>query len=420
VEDQNQTLDIKRYLFIIYKKRYLAVLSAVCIMAIATVYAYVKPKVYEASSIVAIEKNYLNVLIRDAAGIPSVNDRVQALSVLMTSRKMIVRVLTDLGVSIDKLSAEEFAKLIRNFQNGTQIKFDPGRSDQGSMDIFTVTYRNVNPQFARDYVNQLLKFYMQENLAAKQKEAVGANRFIYEQLELYKDRIDKTEAELAQLKKDRAVQSTARLAALRKKYDELLVQYTEQHPEVIKVKEEIQALQERIGDQKRATRYGGGFDSAGDETRSAASGTGAKSIADLERNQDTYKKVYESLLASLGRSEVTAQVEVQAKSDSFNIVEPAILPALPVGPQRWKMILAGIFVGLASGIGVAILLDMMDKSIKSVSTLKGLGLPVIGIVPRIRNARTMAANRLKDRLLYGAAGAYVIGIATLAAIEFFK
>jgi succinoglycan biosynthesis transport protein ExoP len=338
----------------------------------------------------------------------------------MTSRKMIVRVLTDLGVSIDKLSAEEFAKLIRNFQNGTQIKFDPGRSDQGSMDIFTVTYRNVNPQFARDYVNQLLKFYMQENLAAKQKEAVGANRFIYEQLELYKDRIDKTEAELAQLKKDRAVQSTARLAALRKKYDELLVQYTEQHPEVIKVKEEIQALQERIGDQKRATRYGGGFDSAGDETRSAASGTGAKSIADLERNQDTYKKVYESLLASLGRSEVTAQVEVQAKSDSFNIVEPAILPALPVGPQRWKMILAGIFVGLASGIGVAILLDMMDKSIKSVSTLKGLGLPVIGIVPRIRNARTMAANRLKDRLLYGAAGAYVIGIATLAAIEFFK
>ncbi len=395
---------------VLYRRRYAAIVTAALVITIVTTVAYLKPRTYEASTTVQVGKNYLNALMRDIAVSPSMEERIQSLSVMLTSRSTLLRVFEDLGMPVDRMDEAYLAKLIRYYQRATQIAFENGSGRRDS-DFLTVSYRDADARFARDYVNSLVRQYAVENLAMKRKAALGANRFIYEQLDLYKDKIEQTESTLTRLKQDQGVQATARLSALRKKYDELSSLYTERHPELMRVKAEIRDLEEQRNGGKRGRKFGPGASAL------ASAGTGT-TIADLERNRDAYKKIYESLVASVGRAEVSTQVETAGSDDLFTIVEPAVLPVLPVGPPRWKIIFLGLFAGVAGGTALAVLLDMADRTIKQVTVLKGLGLPVVAVIPSIRNAAALARIRKKDRLLYGTAGTYAAGIAVLALVEY--
>ena len=423
MDDQQQEFDIKRYLQIIYKKRNLFILVAAGIITLVTMVSYLTPEIYEASTTVSIEKNYLNVLMRDIAVASSMDQQVQALSIVMKSRSMLLRVLTDLEMNLEGKSELEIEKLITYFQKNTKIRFDLSRANSRDMDIFTVTYRDRDPRFARDYVNTIVKRYVIESLSLNRKEALGANRFIYEQMELYKEKIDRTERELAQKRKQPGVRTAARLEELQKTYNNLLTQYTERHPEVMRIKAEIDDLeatrQQKNREQDSTAPGKRSTDRAVGSAHSAASKDERK-VTDLERDLDAYKKVYESLVASLGRSEVSAQVEVQAKADTFNILEPAFLPIKPVSRPRWKLIILGILAGIAGGAGTVILLDMMDKTIKDIDSLKNFGIPVIGMIPRIRSVDAIIAARKKDVLVYTGAGVFLAGIMVIVVVEFFR
>jgi uncharacterized protein involved in exopolysaccharide biosynthesis len=414
MENQEQTMDIRRYLQVLYKKRYLFIVVAAGIITAITVASYFMPKIYEASTTVSIQKNYLNVLMRDIAVAPSMEDQLKALSIVMTSRSNLLHVLTDLGVPMDTKTEAETEKLFKYFQKSTQIKFGPSRRDT---DLFTVAYRDHDPKFARDYVNALVKQYVHGSLSAKREESLGANRFIFEQMEQYKQKINEIEAKLEQKKKQPGVQAATRLAALEKKYHDLLTQYTERHPEVMRLKSEIESAREQAHEQKSSGPEDGGADRSAEQAQGTASGS-RKSIADLERDRDAYKKIYESLAASLGKSEVSAQIEVSAQADTFNILEPAVLPLTPVSRPRWMVILLGIVAGIAGAAGTVILLDMMDSTIKSIDTFRKLGLPVIGVIPRITSVEAIVAAKRKDMLAYGFAGLYLVVVGAIFIVEY--
>ena len=421
MENQPQEMDVRRYLQVIHAKRYLFVLVTAGIISLITAASYVVPRSYEASATVSIEKNYLNVLMQDIAVTPSIEERGHALSVVMMSRGMLLRVLSDLKVEVGSKSEAEIEKIIKRFQTKTQIKIDINRSSRKDMELFTVSYRDNEPQFARDYVNMLINRYIVDSLSSKRQEAIGANRFVFSQMDLYKDKIDRTEEELARRRREQGVQLATQLPALQKKYEELLVQYTEQHPEVVRVRSEIEAAREQMQMQARQDQRPTGAEKMREkQPKARATAESKKSTADLERDREAYKKIYESLVASIGRAEMSSKVETQANSDTFRILDPAVLPIEPVGAPRWKIILLGILAGIAGGAGIVIVTNMMDRSIKDLETLKGFGLPVIGVIPRIQSVKAILSSRRKDRLLYGAAGMYLAGIAALAVVELLK
>jgi polysaccharide biosynthesis transport protein len=140
----------------------------------------------------------------------------------------------------------------------------------------------------------------------------------------------------------------------------------------------------------------------------------------LERERDYQKALYEQLVNRQGQSEISKQLEVQDKATTFRIIDPAVAPARPISPDRVKMILMGILAGLAAGVGIALLLDKTDNSVKSVDSLKMLGLPVLAAIPSIRNPAEHALKRKKDIRVFAAAGAYFSLILMVLAYEVLK
>ena len=68
----------------------------------------------------------------------------------------------------------------------------------------------------------------------------------------------------------------------------------------------------------------------------------------------------------------------------FYVVEPAKVPLVPVRPDRPKILVVGIVLGLMIGVGAALLAELLDDSLKTVEDVEAyLGYKVIGVIPEI-------------------------------------
>jgi len=149
----------------------------------------------------------------------------------------------------------------------------------------------------------------------------------------------------------------------------------------------------------------------------AAAGDGSKKLGELERERDAYKKIYEELVATLGKSEVSMHVEARDEAGTFRVVDPAVLPATPVSPDRLKIVLLGIIGGVAGAFGLALFLDSQDDAVRTVDALKGFGMQVLAVIPKIQTPREISVRRRTDALVYGVSGIYLLGIMMLFALK---
>lgn len=72
------------------------------------------------------------------------------------------------------------------------------------------------------------------------------------------------------------------------------------------------------------------------------------------------------------------------KMDNVQIIDEAQLPVAPTGPDRTKYGLTGLLLGLVAGVGLSLLLELIDKTIRTKEQLQELlAVPMLGMIPRI-------------------------------------
>jgi polysaccharide chain length determinant protein (PEP-CTERM system associated) len=315
-------------------------------------------------------------------------------------------------------------------------------------------------------------------LSAKREESYGATSFITEQTAAVKEKLDKVEAEIGRLRTEKGAALNAepatmqadisagqqrldeltlrrsqleatrnqlrsnnparsRLAALQRRLEELRVEYTDNYPEVVKVKADIEAAQNDLGrgttvsvaDPQELARVEADLSAVRTSEASQSStlansrglmyaNPGAKTALEkLEQERNSQRTMYEQLMARQGQAEVSKQMAVQDKATTFRIVDPAVMPLAPVSPNRLKIILMGIAAGIAGGFALLLAIDYFDKSVKSVDALKALGVNVLAVIPKISDPKAIEIERRRDLRLYIASGAYFSLIVALLALE---
>jgi succinoglycan biosynthesis transport protein ExoP len=137
----------------------------------------------------------------------------------------------------------------------------------------------------------------------------------------------------------------------------------------------------------------------------------------MEAERRNQKALYDQLLSRQGQSEVSKQIEVQDKTTTYRIVEPAIISVKPVKPNRLKLMLLGFIAGIAGGFGLIFGLDFVDKSIKSVDTVKSLGLQILAVVPLIPDVDNDMKLQKRNRVLTVVASCYLSLILLVIAME---
>ncbi|MFO0773559.1 MAG: hypothetical protein U0172_02700 [Nitrospiraceae bacterium] len=107
---------------------------------------------------------------------------------------------------------------------------------------------------------------------------------------------------------------------------------------------------------------------------------------DLVRQRDTTSQKYQDIRSRLFEAQVSEGLEVQRKGERFSLVNPPEMPEQPHKPNRPLITLLGLMVATAAGLGVGIVLDGVDRSIRNADHLAQLtqAFP-LAVIPYVRN-----------------------------------
>jgi capsular polysaccharide biosynthesis protein len=126
--------------------------------------------------------------------------------------------------------------------------------------------------------------------------------------------------------------------------------------------------------------------------------------------------IYNMLLQKLETAKITQRLETSREGTRYTVLDPARLPLKPIKPNKFKVILVGIFLGVAIGGGLAFSREFMDQSFLDVEDAKlSLGLPILGAISRITTPEEIEKerNRKKIVLISGSAFSITLLIITI-------
>ena len=190
----------------------------------------------------------------------------------------------------------------------------------------------------------------------------------------------------------------AELSRFEAKLEELNARYGDQHPLVIEARASIAEQRKRIDAETR--RVTGGVSVSANinrqrEAQARSSLAAQRSLvlrlkqtrddgAVLLRDIDQATKTYEALLSRMDQS----KMESQSKSGGAVQLTVADPPLQPASPKLGLNIGLAVFVGLLLGVGTGLLLEMLNRRVRSAIDLdEALGLPLLGVMPKPTDRR---------------------------------
>jgi succinoglycan biosynthesis transport protein ExoP len=219
---------------------------------------------------------------------------------------------------------------------------------------------------------------------------------------------DGTTVSTTMLKDNPQVEALKReLAALKVKLADALTEKTENHPEVVAVKRQIAEQEKELAGE--VARYRASVPELNTLEQQLASLRAH--LVGVNKDIDHYAGLFKTLPETSKEAEklklaLTASQSIYsslldyrnqmgiAESMALNDLKPvesAPLPVYPKFPNKPLNTIVGAFLGLVFGIGLAVVVEYADDTVRTAEDLEPLGLRLLGLVPKTRR-------RLIDRL----------------------
>jgi uncharacterized protein involved in exopolysaccharide biosynthesis len=134
-------------------------------------------------------------------------------------------------------------------------------------------------------------------------------------------------------------------------------------------------------------------------------------LSDLTRGYDQSKANYDDLLKKKNESAMATSMELLQQGERFRIIDPPSLPVKPDFPNRLKFCGIGLAAGLALGAGVVAGFEMLDDRLYSEKEIREMmPVPVISEIPMIITLFDEQSAKKKMWLGWATAAVVVVSI----------
>ena len=475
------------------RRRMLALAALFAVIAIAAlVIGATWPKKYESSTTILVqESNIVTGLMEGRVVATGIADRASIAREVIFSRKVMNEILVTGGWMgrQQQPSPVDQDRMIESITNRTKIASPRDN-------LIQITYTDSEPERSYRITQRLAELFIQESLAAKERESRNAFDFINSQVEAYHKKLTDAEDNLkayresnvdarpggeadsntriSQLRSQveqarmelmeqrsregalvsqvsgesevtavqtRAGQTRVQLAELQGQLDKLLLTYTDDYPDVVRIRHQMQDLREslkRQESQKALTKAGSPsaiddsvqynplyqeLKSKLNEARrngaATASRMGAtesmlkselersKRIADSEaelseltRDYEVNRDIYQDLLKRRENARVSMDLDEKQQGLTFRIQEPAVMPLRPSGLRLMHFAIAGLGLGIALPLGLLFGYARFDPRVRSAAQIERLaGVPVLATIPPYPTPGDRRRNMLQASVL---------------------
>lgn len=500
-----------------WHRRWLGLAAAWIVAIVAVTVALRIPDRYEASARLYVDtQTLLRPLMEGLSIQPNLDQQVLLISRTLISRPNVEKLvrMADLDLSTPTSAGRE--ELIDSVGAGLKL------SGNVSTNLYTISYRDTNPEQARKIVQSLLTIFVESSLGDKRQDSRTAVRFVDEQIKQYEENLKTAEGRLkdfrlkylgvagqggpdyfgrlakigeeidnARLQLRAAEQSrdsykrelageTAvllpegpiaaaplsgttvdpRLAVLRTELDNLTRRFTDQHPDVLATRRNIELLEEQRQQELQAMRRSANAsrrstDSSADrnpvfqqlkvslaEAEANVASLRAKLSAyegqyaqlkgaarlvpqveaeftQLNRDYDIQKKTYETLLAR--RQSATIGEGVQDFGGTqFRVIDPPRVAPQPVPPTRTTLLWLALAAALAGGLVVSFLASQIMPTFHDAYSLRVVSKrPILGMVTMLPTEALSKLRRRNAFLFAGGMGGLLVSFLAVFAMTGF-
>jgi len=502
------TAALLNFLKAIGKYRWYAVVITWTVAVIGWAVVLRLPNEYEASARVYVDtQSILRPLLSGMTTTPDLNQQVIFMRRTLISRPNVERLMRMVDLDVRAKNTQEHDRIVDELTSKIRL----GGTERD--DIYTISYTADDPKLGKDVVQSLLTIFVEGSFSGKKQDSQKAVQFIDDQIKNYEEklvaaentlkefkirnmgmlprdgggdfggqlmastdalnqaRLELSEAEQARnairrqingepakpgaKKIDPAVidpELEGRIAAAQKSLDNLRLQYTEQHPDIIATRRLLdQLLAQRADLAKNGTRSldpGAGYSPMLQQLNVSLSAAEARvasmrarvnefslrvdrlraksteapeveaQLAQLNRDYQVNRDNYQKLLERRESARLSGDLSSATDMLTFRVIDPPTVPNQPSGPNRLRLF-SLVFAGaLAAGLAAAFLMSQLRPAFMSQAALREeTGLPVLGSIgmnwtteQTVRRKRRLIAVGVSVLLLFGAYGAGVAAI----------
>ena len=478
--------DLQHYLGLVRRRHMQFLIPLLAGWLLVWAASWVLPSRYRSSTLILVEqptmpKDYVTPNVSD-----NLQDRLQSITQQILSRTRLLHIIDQLSLYPGHMTADDKVDRMRK-----EIEIELVR-DGDRVNAFNVSYSSRDAHTAQQVTSELTNLFISENLEVRQQQSEDTTKFLEGQLETARKTLSDQEEKIREFKGEHVGQLPAQVGSnlqilsglqsqlqteedalntakqqrvyletlvnqyrslqgppksdgsagtsaglpaldaelekLRDQLADLSSRYTDRHPDVRKLKEEI-AKTEKMRTQLAAQQKAAATAAQADPNSAAANSSASdptsplvqlqgqlqanrteianreqsikelsakvtdyqarlnqepvreQQLSDLTRGYDQSKANYDELLKKKNESAMATSMELLQQGERFRIIDAPSLPLKPDFPNRLKFCLIGLGVGLALGVVVAGVLEMLDDRVFDEKDFQKL-LPV-GVISEI-------------------------------------
>jgi len=514
-----------RVMEIVRRRKLMAAATFATVLAGAVSFALYLPDLYQATALVLVERTISESIVRTPVS-GELESRLYVIKQEILSRDRLTELIDRFALYPELRQHAPMADVLTQARNDIIVQPAGPEQVSGRTKTvsFTLRYTSDNRDTVAEVTNAVAAFYVQQNDRMRSDEAIRTTQFLRTQLADAKHQLDRHETamrdyttrytgelpqqvgfNLATLERlntqlrligERQIRiieqretlydglrdsgviarttsgdtevSPESLDRLRKideqkqKVSQADTQFTDRHPDVVRLREQLAAMEREHAEAERAERRA--RDDADAATRAAAIADPAaptpqlrrrtmesldadlatlreeeasvrETIASFERRlesspqrQQEYqtitrdynaaKDLYDSLLRRYDEAQLTESMETDRAGERFRVLEPALPPEGPAAPNRMRLLLMGFLLACVGAAAAVLVREQFDTALHTVDDIRRftvvpvlVSIPPIGPVP-MRRRLTVAlttVSALAAIALVAVAAAYVAG-----------
>jgi succinoglycan biosynthesis transport protein ExoP len=529
-EKPGEGLNLQQYVDVIRRRHMYFLLPFFLGWLVVWSVSWVLPSRYKSGTLILVEqpsmpKDYVTPNVTD-----DLQTRLQSITQQILSRTRLLHIIDELNLYAKDRSRLNPDELVERMRKDIEISlvFDERHAVITSFNIY---YTSHDPRLAQQVTGELTNLFISENLELRQQKSEDTTKFLAQQLEtarlnlaeqeekvrIYKDQhLGELPTQLASnlqiltglqsqlqnqedglnadrqqnaylqsmLEQSRSIGRTSKtgdgtpvgIPALDQELDKLKAQladlsshYTDRHPDVRKLKDQIaktqKMRQQALADLQAGATTSGDADSPASTSDQLDTRDGAAAMqlqgqlkanqidmankehevaalkakindyqgrlnqepvreqqfADLTRGYEQSKSNYDDLLKKKNSSQMATSMELLQQGEHFQMIDPPSLPLKPDFPNRLKFCGIGLAIGIALGGALAGGTEFLDDRLYHEKALKDL-LPVsvISEIPTITGPDEERRQQRKLWVSWATAGLVFVAILAGSAISFLR
>lgn len=194
---------------IIIRRKWWIIWPFLSIVFITAVVCVALPNVYMSTATILIRDQQIPPALVPSTVTTYAEERIQSTTQEIMSRTRILKLVEKYDLLPDKryrLTTEELVKRIRKRLTLSTINAEINKETQSQPVMLTIAfslaYEDESPRKAQMVTNEVASYYLEKNAEAREMSAEGATKFLDEQMRLEKDKLDRLRTKIADFREE--------------------------------------------------------------------------------------------------------------------------------------------------------------------------------------------------------------------------